>query len=97
MVEIETLSLARVTPRARRKPTPAKHRLDREQVAEEEREGYRDRDRGRVAPAKGGGKDHAEHFADRAAGEAVQGRLHGAASERARLIAPPVAVPKMVS
>ena len=61
-------------PRGRARREQRQHR---QRVAEEEREHDRERDRLVVAPAERGADDHAEHLADRAAGEAVDGRAEG--------------------
>ena len=61
---------------------PRRSGTHRQRVAEEEREhdGQGDRRPGR--PAERGADDHAEHLADRAAREAVQGRREGESVER---------------
>jgi hypothetical protein len=51
----------------------AQQRQAREPVAEQEGEGDRERDRGEVREPERGADDHAQHLADRASGQAVQG------------------------
>jgi len=58
----------------------------RQGVAEQEGKHDREAYRGGVAPAECGGDHHAEHLADRAAGQAVQRRLHRAAPEGGRFV-----------
>ena len=58
---------------AEREPT-ANERHERERVAEEKRERDGERDRRRVAPAERRADREAEHLADAAARQAVQGR-----------------------
>ena len=78
IVVIEMVSEANASRGPPQREARAQHRPHRQRVAEDEGEHDREHDRGGVAPAERGRDDHAEHLADGAAGEAVQGRLHRA-------------------
>ena len=82
---IETVSAASATGNAAASAMPdAEQRHHRQRVAEEEREHDGERDRLPVAPAERGTDDHAEHLADRAAGQAVHGGAEGDAIQAGR-------------
>ena len=75
ITRIETVSAARAVRTALRDvEAGAAYAGEGEQVAEEEGQHDRQRDARDVAPAPPGGEHHAQHLADRTAGQAVEGR-----------------------
>ena len=87
IVVIETVSEASARRAARRSGMPARNTgTQRERVAEGEREGDRERDRGGVPPAERRRDHHPEHLADGAAGEAVRRRKKRAPAQGRRSV-----------
>ena len=83
IVVIETVSPIKRGSHRLPKGQPAPHEgSDRQRVAEHERERDRQRDGGKITPAQRSRDDKAQDFADRAAGQAMDGRLEGRPVQR---------------